>query len=37
VALLRYLANAPSLAMTHWKQDSAAADLLAGLLANDTP
>jgi hypothetical protein len=37
VALLRYFVHAPSLAMTHWKKDSAAADLLAGLLANDTP
>lgn len=36
VELLRYLTHAPSPAMPHWERDRAAAELLAGLLANDT-
>lgn len=37
VELLRYLAHAPSPAMTHWAKDQEDAELLAGLIANDTP
>ncbi len=37
VEMLRYLAHAPSPAMTHWAKDQEAAELLAGLIANDTP
>ena len=36
VELLRYLAHAPSPAMTHWAKDQEAAELLAGLIANDS-
>ena len=37
VELLRYLAHAPSPVMTHWAEDQQAAELLAGLIVNDTP
>ena len=37
VEVLRYLAHAPSPAMTHWAKDQEAAELLAGLIVNDTP
>ena len=36
VELLRYLAVSPGPAMPHWERDSAAAELLAGLIVNDT-
>jgi adenine-specific DNA methylase len=36
VEILRYLAHAPSPAMTHWAKDQEAAELLAGLIANDS-
>ena len=36
VALLRYLAHTPTPAMAHWQRDAQAADVLAGLIANDT-
>lgn len=37
VALLSYLAHTPTSTMRHWDRDKGAAELLAGLLANDTP
>jgi len=37
IELLRYLTHAPSPAMTHWAKDQEAAELLAGLIVNDTP
>jgi hypothetical protein len=36
VALLTYLTALPSSSMTHWTKDREAAELLAGLLVNDT-
>lgn len=36
LALLRYLAHTPTPAMTHWQRDREAAELLAGMIANDT-
>lgn len=37
VVLLRYLAHTPTAAMTQWEKDKAAAELLGGLIENDTP
>jgi adenine-specific DNA methylase len=35
-ALLQYLARTPTPAMTHWQRDQQAAELLAGMIANDS-
>jgi hypothetical protein len=35
VPLLNYLAHVPSPKMSHWQTDKAAAELLAGMIAND--
>ena len=36
VALLTYLAHIPTPAKAHWQRDAQTADLLAGLIANDS-
>lgn len=36
IALLTYIAHTPTPAMTHWHEDARAAEVLAGLIANDS-
>ncbi len=36
LALLQYLAHTPTPVMTHWRRDQQAAELLAGMIANDS-